>query len=294
MKLRCMLCVLCTLGALGAGCPAIAATPPDAGAPLQLPPAPAVQLAQRLGDTLPLDTPLQDEAGRAVRLGTLFSGQRAVIVVPGYHRCTVLCGLVMQGVLEALAQSGLPPDAWRIVGFSFDPADTPASARARQADYLGYARFVSGGAASAPDLHLLTASRAAAQQLTQAMGYAVQPGAPNTAGGIAHSAGFVVATPNGRIARYFPGVRFDAPALRTAVVDANGGRIGSLSERLTLLCGHYDPVSGRYSVTVMTWLRVLGCAGVLALVAWLWRHRRARALPGSASNPPSTSDPSSP
>jgi protein SCO1/2 len=109
------------------------------------------------------------------------------------------------------------------------------------------------------------------------MGYSVRD---RTAGdAIAHSAGFVVATPDGRIARYFPGVRFDAPGLRMAVIEAAGGRIGSLNERLTLLCGHYDPVSGRYSLAIMGWLRTLGCAGALALAFWVWRPRRAPAPP---------------
>lgn len=249
------------------------AAPPLAGAPLQLPAAPQVKLDQHLGGTLPLDTPVQDEQGRAAHLGDLFGGARAVVVVPGYYRCAQLCGLVMQGVLEALAGSGLPQDAWRIVGFSFDPDDTPATARTREAAYLAYAHDVAGLAAPAPDIHLLTASAAASQALTRAMGYAVQRNSRGDAA-IAHSAGFVVATPDGRIARYFPGVRFDAPALRTALVDASGGRIGSLTERLTLLCGHYDPVSGRYSIAVMAWLRGLGCALALALGVWMWRHRR--------------------
>lgn len=246
-------------------------------APLQLPPPPRIQMAQKLGDTLPLDTPWTESNGQPVRLRDLFAGGRAIVVVPGYYQCTELCGLVMQGVLEALAQSGLPPDAWRIVGFSIDPQDTPATARSRKADYLGYAHFVGAGAHREDrpplDLHLLTASAAVSGELARSLGYAFQPGAPGAP--IAHSAGFVVATPDGRVARYFPGVRFDARELRLAVVDAAGGHVGSLSDRLTLLCGHYDPVTGRYSLAVMVWLRVLGCAGALALGGWIWQRRRA-------------------
>jgi protein SCO1/2 len=268
-----LIAIACTSGAA-------AETP--RGAPRQLPTPPAVQLTQKLGGALPLDLTLQQSDGRAASLRTLFAGKRAVVVVPGYYQCTELCGLVMQGVLEALAQSGLPPSAWRIVGFSIDPQDTPATARAREADYLGYARFVSPGAAP-PELHLLTSSAATADALAQALGYAVQRGKAGEA--IAHSAGFVVATPDGRIARYFPGVRFDARELRLAVTDAAGGGVGSLSDRLTLLCGHYDPVTGRYSLAIMGWLRVLGCVGVLALGMWIWRRRHAVAPTPSSRAP---------
>jgi protein SCO1/2 len=91
----------------------------------------------------------------------------------------------------------------------------------------------------------------------------------------------VVVTPDGRIARYFPGLRFDAQALREAIVQANEGRVGTASERLALLCGHYDPISGRYSLAVMTWLRLLGIGGASLLALWIWRRRHApqRAAP---------------
>jgi protein SCO1/2 len=83
-----------------------------------------------------------------------------------------------------------------------------------------------------------------------------------------------VVTPDGRIARYFAGVRFDANALREAIVEANEGHVGTLRERLALLCGHYDPVTGRYSLAVMTWLRLFGIGGASLLGAWIWRRRR--------------------
>jgi protein SCO1/2 len=283
MKRLAALLLTCACCACACCASASSASETPAGAPLQLPAPPAVQLAQKLGDTVPLDLTLQQAEGGPVRLRELFAGPGAVVLVPGYYQCPQLCGLVMQGVLEALAKSGLPPRAWRIVGFSIDPQDTPATARAREADYRAYARFVAPEATPPVDLHLLTSDAATSAALAQALGYAVQstgPGAP-----IAHSAGFVVATPGGRIARYFPGVRFDARELRLAVTDAAGGRVGSLSDRLTLLCGHYDPVTGRYSLAVMAWLRVLGCAGALALAAWVWRRRHGR-TPGPPTSPP--------
>lgn len=257
-------------------CSGAIATP----AQLQLPPAPDVRLLQKIGNTVPLDAVLRDSDGQAVPLRTLFSGERAIVLVPGYYSCSVLCGLVMQGVVEALAQSGLPANSWRIVGFSIDPADTPATARARAADYRAYARFVAGDAQPAPDLRLFTSDAATASRLAQALGYAVEPGRGGHA--IAHSAAFIVATPDGRIARYFPGVRYDAGEVRAAVLDATDGQLGSPSERLALLCGHYDPVTGRYSLAVLFWLRVIGCAGALALGFWIWRRRE----PGANMPPP--------
>ncbi|WP_218511753.1 hypothetical protein [Variovorax sp. dw_308] len=246
-------------------------------APLTLPAPPDVALAQHLGTLLPLELAVTDSDGMPTSLREAFGTGRAVVLVPGYYTCARLCGLVMQGVLEGLADSGLPPSTYRVIGFSIDPADTPASARLRATDYRDYAAVVAqrhGAGAPVIGVDLFTASSDVSARLTHALGYAVQPtqGATDP---LAHSAAVIVATPDGRIARYFPGVRFDARDLREAIVQANEGRVGSATERIALLCGHYDPVTGRYSVAVMTWLRLLGTVGAGALALWIWRRRRA-------------------
>jgi protein SCO1/2 len=257
-------------------------------APLAMPAPPSVPLQQRPGAMLPLDLSLIDSAGAPTTLRQAFGVARAVVLVPGYYTCAQLCGLVMQGVLESLAESGLPASSYRVVGFSIDPADTPATARARARAYRDYAAIVAarhGAASPVIEVQLFTASGEVSARLTRTLGYGVQQPTPDDArdgaGTLAHGAAVVVVTPDGRIARYFPGLRFDAQALREAIVQANEGRVGTASERLALLCGHYDPISGRYSLAVMTWLRLLGIGGASLLALWIWRRRHApqRAAP---------------
>jgi len=252
-----------------------------AAGPLALPTAPPVQLRQQLGQALPLDVALRASDGHATTLRAALDGGRPVVLVPGYYRCTELCGLVMQGVLESLAQSGLPADTAQVVGFSIDPQDTSADAGARERAYRDYAALAAGRAgpgAAATELRLYTAGADAASRLTQALGYAVQRGDLHAP--IAHSAGFVVTSADGRVMRYFPGVRFEAREVRLALVEANAGRVGSLSDRLTLLCGHFDPASGRYTSDVLGGLRMLGTLGALALLACIGRTARGRRRAG--------------
>jgi protein SCO1/2 len=249
-------------------------------APLALPAAPSAALSQQVGASLPLDVALTASDGTPRTLRQAIGSGRAVVLVPGYYTCAQLCGLVMQGVLEALADTGLTPSAYRIVGFSIDPDDTPATARARTAAYRDYAALVASRhdtATAAIEVDLYTADQGGSERLTQALGYAVRPGAQTddrSSDKLAHSAAFVVSTPDGRIARYFPGVRFDSRELRDAIVQASDGRVGTPTERFALLCGHFDPVTGRYSVAVLTWLRVLGVGGAALLALWIWRRRR--------------------
>ncbi|MES2184047.1 MAG: SCO family protein [Pseudomonadota bacterium] len=245
---------------------------------------PPLVFAQHLGAQLPLELPLRDADGRTVRLGAFFVPGRPVVLVPGYYRCPNLCGTLMQGVLESLADTGLPRSAYTVVGFSIDPAETPADASARQAGDRGYAaaygsRTVPSGMLPPVDLHLLLGSDASTAMLADAIGFGYRrAGAGSDAAGATtdyqHAAGFLVVTPQGVVSRYLMGVRFEPRDLRLALVEASSGRVGTLSDRIALLCAHFDPATGRYSTAVMAAFRIGGVLLALGLTGWILRHRR--------------------
>ncbi|MFK3737341.1 SCO family protein [Massilia sp. TN1-12] len=261
MKLR----VLATSALL-----ACAMLPPVASAQaLALPPPPDVAFDPRPGTRLPLDAVLRDEAGRDAPLGARF-GRVPVVLVPGYYRCTSLCGTLFEGVLQALALSGMKAGEYVLVGVSIDPREDGAAARAR---LPRYAALLPGGGA---DIALLTGAAPQLARIERALGYRAVPDAGG--GQIAHAAGFVVAAPDGRIVRFFPGVRFDPAGVRAAVQAARAYRIDpapSFGQRLALLCAHIDPAAGRHSGAALAAVRG-GALLVLALLGtWIWR-RRAR------------------
>ena len=67
----------------------------------------------------------------------------------------------------------------------------------------------------------------------------------------AHPSGIIVATPDGRLSRYFYGIEYGPRDLRLALIDAADGKIGSVVDQLLLACFHYDPKSGKYSLAIM-------------------------------------------
>jgi protein SCO1/2 len=260
--------------------------------------APAVAIAQRLGAQLPLDARFVDADGHAVHFGDYFRASAAhdavpVVLVLGYYHCPNLCETVMEGAVEALAESGLSRRAFRILAVSIDPAETAADAQARrridlQVADLAAVRTGDHQAAKEPlVLDALVGDAGAIASLTRQAGFTfvradddgvAADGADRTGRtAFAHAAGFLVATPDGRVSRYFLGVRHDPAALRAAIDDAASRSVGGLVDQLVLLCAHLDPTLGRYSANVMFGLRFGSLALAALLALWIWRHRRGSA-----------------
>ena len=262
--------------------------------------APVVAIEQRLGAQLPLAARFTDASGRAVHLGDYFradatSAAVPVVLVLGYYHCPNLCETVMESALQALAQSGAAPRDYRVLAISIDPAETVADAAERRRIDLQVAAQ-SGGAARGDDarepiaLDALIGDTAPIASVANAAGFEfLAMTDERTAAGhgnghgtssraaFAHAAGFLVATPDGRISRYFLGVRHDPAALRVAIDTAAGHSLGRLADELVLLCAHLDPTLGRFSASVMLSLRVGSLLLAAALGLWVWRHRRAPA-----------------
>jgi protein SCO1/2 len=81
----------------------------------------------------------------------------------------------------------------------------------------------------------------------------------------AHPAAALVMTADGRIARALSSLALNARDLRLGLVEAGEGRIGSLADRVTLLCSQFDPIHGMYTGTIARILEIACGITVLAL-----------------------------
>jgi protein SCO1 len=238
---------------------------PTAGVPSsQMPPVLSdVRFDQRLNEQLPLDAPFKDEEGRAVRLGDYF-GDKPVVLAFVYYECPMLCTQVLNGLTASLTV--LDETVGRefdVVAISFDSRETPVLANGKKKSHLDrYKR-----PESAHGWHFLTGGEASIKAVTAAAGFHYVWDEKTQQ--FAHPSGIVVATPEGKVSRYFFGIEYAPRDVKFALIESSAGKIGNAIDQLLLYCYHYDPATGSYGFVAMGAVRVGGAMTLLALVSFL-------------------------
>ncbi|MFN2454989.1 MAG: SCO family protein [Pyrinomonadaceae bacterium] len=230
-----------------------------------------IGIDQRLNEQLPLDATFRDEAGRDVKLGDYFKSGKPVVLSLVYYDCPMLCTQVLNGQVEAFRALpftlGKDFDA---VSVSFDPRETPELAAGKKGVYVN--DYKRPGAREG--WHFLTGDEPSIKRLTQATGfhYAYDEQTKQ----FAHASAVMIATPEGRLARYFYGIAYPPREMRLGLIEAAAGRIGSPVNQLIFYCYHYDPATGKYGLLVINIIRLGGALTVLSLVAMILLLRRRK------------------
>jgi protein SCO1/2 len=245
-------------------------------APNIAPPSPAegVAIEQRLGNTISLDNRFLNESGTEVELGKFF-GRRPVVLMLGYYECPMLCNQVLHGLIKVL--NGVDFQAgkdFELVVVSIAPDETPTMGLRKRDAFLAQYHH---GAQAAAGVHFLCGKEPNIRRLAEEVGYhyRYEPQARR----YAHAAGVMIATPSGKLARYFYGIDYSTRDMRYALIEAADERLGSAVDQVLLLCFHYDPTTGRYGLAIMRLMRVAGLLTVVCLggfIALMIRRERRR------------------
>lgn len=259
--------VLAQLGQPGPSSPLYGARPssgnPSTGLPTALQ---DVRIEQKLDQQLPLDLVFRDENGREVKLGDYF-GKKPVVLSLVYYDCPMLCTQILNGMVTSFRvlpfQIGKEFD---VVSISFDPRETAALAASKKKVYVDYLPEKMRAGASG-GWHFLTGDPASIERITDAVGFRYHYDEATKQ--FAHASAIMVATPEGKLSRYFYGVEYPARDLRLGLIESSQSRIGSLADELLLYCYHYDPATGKYGAAVMRVLRITGAITLLGIIAMI-------------------------
>ena len=148
-----------------------------------------------------------------------------------------------------------------VVTVSFDPSETPELALEKKQTYLNW--YKREGAADG--WHFLTGDGDSIRRLTNAAGFHYKWDEATKQ--FIHASGIMMATREGKLARYFYGIEYAPRDLRLGLVEASEGKIGSPVDQLLLYCYHYDPASGKYGAVVINMIRAGGALTLIALLA---------------------------
>jgi protein SCO1/2 len=230
-------------------------------------PADAVDVVERLGERVP-DLHFVESNGEKVQLRQLFHGKPVVLALV-YYRCPVLCGLLLNGLSQALTKLD-----WRlgseyeVVTVSMDPSDTPALAEEKRHGHLQAL-----GQPESHAWHFLTGKVDDIDSLSDAIGFRYSYIGKQRQ--FAHAAALVVLSPDGKVSRYLYGVEFPPQQLKLALFEAAAGRVGTSFERVLLRCYRYDPRSKSYELFVTRYFRAFGVVMIFLVggfLGFLWRR----------------------
>jgi protein SCO1/2 len=238
---------------------------PEPGPPSSAMPAPlqTVRFDQKLDAPLPLDAMFRDETGAQVPLRKYF-GARPVVLAFVYYECPMLCTQILNGLVSGLGVLDLTAGRdFDVVAISFDARETPVMAAAKKAVYLD--RYQRPG--SEQGWHFLTGDEANIRRVTGAAGFQFAWDAQTQQ--FAHASGVIVATPDGRLARYLFGIEYPPRDLKFALMESSEGRIGSVVDQVLLYCYHYEPTTGGYSLAAMNAVRLGGAVTIVALLGFV-------------------------
>jgi protein SCO1/2 len=231
----------------------------------------AASIVERPGAAIPLDQTFVDAAGQRTTLRRLAAG-KPLLITPVQHECPNICGVTLAGIAGAIDRQTRykPGRDFAIVALGIDPREGPAQAR-DDLERLAAQRPNAGWQPVA-----LTGSESSIHAVTGALGY--RYAWSDQLKQYAHLSGTAVLRPDGKLSSWLYGIAPTSAQLEAALAQASAGRSGGVMQQLLLLCFHYDPQTGRYSLAITKALRLAGIATVVLIalgILLLSRRRRA-------------------
>jgi len=240
-----------------------------------------IGIDQNLNAELPKDAVFTNDYGQQIKLGDLF-GKKPAVLIFVYYECPMLCNMVLNQTIRTMnAMTALSAGQdFDVIAISIDPGETVEMAgKMKRANMKEY-----GKRGNPAGWHFLVGSEENIKRVTEVAGFKYRYD-PKTDEYI-HASGIMVATTDGRIARYFYGVEYNPTDLRMSLGDASQGKIGGLVKVVLDYCLRYDPMTGRYGPAIMNILRAAGVITVLAVGIFMFiMLRRDRRGQGPASMP---------
>jgi protein SCO1/2 len=196
-----------------------------------------VGIDEKLGQTIALDTVLQDESGKPVTLRTLID--KPTILSLNYFRCAGICTPQLNGIVDVLNLTQAEPGKdFQVITVSFDPRDTPEIAAQKRENYIREIKRPFPQAA----WRFLTGEATATKTLADSVGFKFKAQGED----FIHPASLFFLSPKGLVTRYMYGVTYLPADLQMAVQEASRSEARPTINKWLNICFNYDPVGRKY------------------------------------------------
>ena len=235
-----------------------------------------IRFEQRLNQVITMDEHFTGEHGNTVRLDQYFH-QRPVILELGYYECPMLCGVVLNALVQGLQD--LPPTLakrdFNFIFVSIDPKESAGLAENKLDNYLR--RY--GWAPAAERWHFLTGAEPAIRRLADQVGFRYRY--DQVSKQYVHPSGLVVLTPNGKVSSYLLGIEFHARDIDHSITLARSEAVTAPVSPLQLLCFCPNVSPGTIAYVVLVIMRVAAVLTLIVLGIIIYRanRRRSKNLP---------------
>lgn len=237
-------------------------TAPNGGAPADLDK--RVGVEQNLDAQVPLDLEFKDETGNTVKLGDYFNKKKPILITMLQLTCDQVCSAQFGAMEASFKDKGFgftPGKEFDILTVSIDPKESPMIAQDVKTEQLKNMNIPG----AEKGWHFLTGDEKNTKALAKVLGikYIWDEGSKQ----YLHPDGIVMATPDGHVSRYFMRLNYNPRDMRYSIIESSKDRIGTIIDQIALTCFHYNPLTGKYTLQIMMFLRLVGGAFVLGSVA---------------------------
>jgi len=233
-----------------------------------------VGVQQNLGGVVPDSLYFRNEQGERVRLGRYFEGKTPVMMTFNYHRCPMLCRIQLRKFASSLSEmSWTAGEEFRVVTIDINPKEGPEMARKAQQRYRP---ALDRPEETLDGWYFLTGNQEEIDAVTDAVGFNYQK-MEGRKQQFAHPTAVVFASGKGAISRYFTTLNPAPGDMRTALVEASNGNVGSVVDRAFLACAQFHPDTNSYSASafkIMRYGSILTAVIMGAALFVFWRRER--------------------
>jgi protein SCO1/2 len=233
-----------------------------------------VGVDQKPGATVPKDLSFKNEQDESVRLGQYFDESTPVMLTMNYHRCPQLCRIQLRKFAESLSgMSWTAGDQFEVLTVDLNPREGPEMARKAQERY---AASLEQPGATLDGWHFLTGEQDAITALADSIGFRYKA-LDDKEQQFAHPTAIVFLSGSGTVTRYFTTLDPAPGDLRTALVEASNGTVGTVVDQAFLACAQFNPDSNSYSASafkVMQYGSALMAVVMGAALFVFWRREK--------------------